>query len=40
MSKDEDFGLQRGARPEQPDHGAADQSEEITHRNNYLPIRR
>jgi hypothetical protein len=39
MSKDEDFGLQRGARPEQSDCGAPDQPEEIAHRNHYRPIR-
>jgi hypothetical protein len=40
MSKDEDFGLQRGARPEQSDHGAPVQPDEIAHRNDYQPIRR
>ena len=40
MSKDEDFGLQRGARPEQSDHGAPDQPDEIAHRNDYQLIRR
>jgi hypothetical protein len=40
MSKDEDLGLQRGARPEQSEHGAADQPEEIAHGNDYQPIRR
>jgi len=39
MSKDEDFGLQRGTRPEQTDHGATNQPEEIGHRNDYQPIR-
>src|SRR5580704_17177382 len=39
MSKDEDLGLQRGARPEQSEHGAADQPEEIAHGNDYQPIR-
>jgi hypothetical protein len=40
MSKDEDLRLQRGARPEKSDHGAADQPEEIAHGNDYQPIRR
>src|SRR5262249_6253273 len=39
MSKDEDFRLQRGTRPEQSDHGASNQPEEIAHRNDYQPIR-
>src|SRR5262245_53354182 len=37
MSKGEDFGLQRGTRPEQSDHGAPNQPEEIAH--DYQPIR-
>jgi hypothetical protein len=40
MAKDENFGLQRCARPEQPGHFASDQLEEITHRRDYQPIRR
>jgi len=33
------LGLQRCARPEQPGHCVPDQPEEITHRNDYQPIR-
>jgi hypothetical protein len=40
MAKDENFGLQRCARPQQPGHGVPDQLEEITHRGDYQPIRR
>jgi hypothetical protein len=39
MSKDEDFVLQRGARPEQPGHWVPDQREEIAHRSDYQPTR-
>ena len=35
-AKDENFGLQRCARPQQPGHCVPDQLEEITHR---LPMR-
>ena|SRR6516225_3998771 len=40
MSKDEDFSLQRCARPDEFDHRAPDQSAEIAHWSNYQPIRR
>jgi len=39
MAKDENFGLQRCARPQQPGHCVPDQLEEITHRGDYQPIR-
>jgi hypothetical protein len=39
MAKDEDFGFQRGPRPEQPDQGAPDQPAKIAHRSDYQPIR-
>jgi hypothetical protein len=39
MPKDENFGLQGCARPEQPSHGVPDQLEEIAHRGDYRPIR-
>jgi hypothetical protein len=40
MAKDENFGLQRCTRPQQPGHCVPDQLEEITHRGDYQPIRR
>jgi hypothetical protein len=39
VSKNKDFGFQRGPRPEQPDQGAPDQSAKIAHRSDYQPIR-
>jgi hypothetical protein len=39
MAKDENFGLQRCARPQQPGPGVPDQLEEIAHRRDYRPIR-
>jgi hypothetical protein len=39
MAKDEKFGLQRCARPQQPGHCVPDQLEEIAHRGDYQPIR-
>src|SRR5262249_9682975 len=40
MAKDEDFGLQRSARPKQLGHKTPNQPEEIDHRTEYRPIRR
>jgi hypothetical protein len=40
MAKDENFGLQRCTRPQQPGHCGPDQLEEITHRDDYHQIRR
>jgi hypothetical protein len=40
MVKDENFGFQRSARPQQPGHCVPDQLEEIAHRRDYQPIRR
>jgi hypothetical protein len=40
VSKDKDFTLQCSPRPEQANHGAQDQPEEIVHRDRLLPIRK
>jgi hypothetical protein len=40
MAKNENFGLQRRAGPEQPGHEAPKQPEEVDHRTQYHPIRR
>src|SRR6516165_991689 len=40
MAKNENFGLQRCAGPEQPGHEAPKQPEEVDHRTQYHPIRR
>ena len=39
MAKNENFGLQRRAGPEQPGHEAPKQPEEVDHRTQYHPIR-
>jgi hypothetical protein len=39
MTKDENFGVQRSAGPEQPSHNAPDQPAEIHYRTEYRPIR-
>ena len=39
MTKDENFSVQRSARPEQPGHNVPNQSAEIAHRTEYHPIR-
>ena len=39
MAKDKDFCLQRRARPEQSDHKAPNQPEQIDQRTKYCPIR-
>jgi len=40
MAKNENFGLQRRAGPEQPGHEAPKRPEEVDHRTQYHPIRR
>jgi hypothetical protein len=40
MAKNENFGLQRRAGPEQPGHKAPNQPEEVDHRSEYHPIHR
>ena len=39
VAKNEDFGLQRRPRAEQPGCGAPDEPEELAHRADYQPIR-
>jgi hypothetical protein len=39
MTKDEDFSVQCGPRPEQPGHNLPNQFAEIAHRTEYHPIR-
>jgi len=39
MTNDENFGLQRSARPEQPGHKAPNQPAEIDHRTEYRLLR-
>jgi hypothetical protein len=39
MPQDDDFGLQRRARPEHSDRRPPDQLEKIAHRDEYQPIR-
>jgi hypothetical protein len=40
MTKDQNFSVQRSARPEHSGHNAPNQSAEIDHLTDYRPIRR